>query len=182
MRHSASMSYIGQDCNVQDSRCSCENFSHNWLFVRESIGEAISQHRGSRNPSWDGNAFRITGFLWWETPATGGCPTLEWRHKGLDSVSNHQPHDCLLNLYSDADQRKHQSSASMPYVREIHGGPVNSPHKLPVTRKMFPFMTSSWYKGQYCEEFWFFFLLLAWASLNQQLPVIWEPITLLWLQ
>ena len=23
--------------------------------------------------------------------------TLEWRHNGLDSVSNHQPHDCLLN-------------------------------------------------------------------------------------
>ena len=24
-------------------------------------------------------------------------PTLRWRHNGLDSVSNHQPHDCLLN-------------------------------------------------------------------------------------
>ena len=23
--------------------------------------------------------------------------TLGWRHNGLDSVSNHQPHDCLLN-------------------------------------------------------------------------------------
>ena len=23
--------------------------------------------------------------------------TLEWRHNGLDSISNHQPHDCLLN-------------------------------------------------------------------------------------
>ena len=23
--------------------------------------------------------------------------TLEWRHNGRDSVSNHQPHDCLLN-------------------------------------------------------------------------------------
>ena len=42
-------------------------------------------------------------------------------------------------VYSDADQRKHQSSASLAFVREIHRGPVNSPHKLPVTRKMFPF-------------------------------------------
>ena len=42
-------------------------------------------------------------------------------------------------LYSGADQRKHQSSASLAFVRGIHRGPVNSPHKWPVTRKMFPF-------------------------------------------
>ena len=42
-------------------------------------------------------------------------------------------------VYSDADQRKHQSSASLAFVRGIHRGPVNSPHKAPVTRKIFPF-------------------------------------------
>ena len=42
-------------------------------------------------------------------------------------------------IYSDADQRKHQSSASLAFVRGIHRGPVNSPHKWPVMRKMFPF-------------------------------------------
>ena len=42
-------------------------------------------------------------------------------------------------VYSVADQRKHQSSASLAFVRRIHRGPVNSPHKWPVTRKMFPF-------------------------------------------
>ena len=41
-------------------------------------------------------------------------------------------------IYSDADQRKHQSSASLAFVRGIHRGSVNSPHKWPVTRKMFP--------------------------------------------
>ena len=41
-------------------------------------------------------------------------------------------------LYSGADQRK-QSSASLAFVRGIHQWPVNSPHKGPVTRKMFPF-------------------------------------------
>ena len=40
---------------------------------------------------------------------------------------------------SGADQRKHQSSASLAFVRGIHRWPVNSPHKWPVTRKMFPF-------------------------------------------
>ena len=42
-------------------------------------------------------------------------------------------------VYSGADQRKHQSSASLPFVWGIHRWPVNSPHKGPVTRKMLPF-------------------------------------------
>ena len=42
-------------------------------------------------------------------------------------------------IYSGADQTKHQSSASLAFVRGIHRWPVNSPHKWPVTRKMFPF-------------------------------------------
>ena len=44
---------------------------------------------------------------------------LQWRHNGRDRVSNHQPHDCLLH--------------------RLFRGPVNYPHKWPVTRKMFPF-------------------------------------------
>ena len=42
-------------------------------------------------------------------------------------------------VYSDADQRKHQSSASLAFVRGLHRGPVNPPHNWPVTRKIFPF-------------------------------------------
>ena len=42
-------------------------------------------------------------------------------------------------VYSGSDQRKHQRSASLAFVRGIHRCPVNSPHKGPVTRKMFPF-------------------------------------------
>ena len=42
-------------------------------------------------------------------------------------------------VYSGTDQRKHQRSASLAFVRGIHRGPVNSPHKWPVTRKMFLF-------------------------------------------
>ena len=41
-------------------------------------------------------------------------------------------------VYSDADQIKHQSSESLSFAREIHRVPVNSPHKWPLTRKMFP--------------------------------------------
>ena len=39
-------------------------------------------------------------------------------------------------VYSDADQRKYQSSASLAFVWVIHWWPVYSPHKWPVTRKM----------------------------------------------
>ena len=40
---------------------------------------------------------------------------------------------------SGADQRIHQSSVLLAFVRGFHRRPVNSPHKGPVTRKMFPF-------------------------------------------
>ena len=42
-------------------------------------------------------------------------------------------------VYSGTDQRKHQSSALLAFVRGIHWGPVNSLHKGPLTRKIFPF-------------------------------------------
>ena len=61
--------------------------------------------------------------------------SLQWRHNELDGVPNHQPHDSLRN----ADQGKPKSSASLAFVRGSHRWPVNSPHKGPVTRKMFPF-------------------------------------------
>ena len=42
-------------------------------------------------------------------------------------------------IYWGADQRKHQSSPSLVFVRRIHRWPMNFPNKWPVTRKMFPF-------------------------------------------
>ena len=49
-------------------------------------------------------------------------------------------------VYSGVDQRKHQSSARQAFVRGIHRWPANSPHKWPVTRKIFPFddVTMCW--------------------------------------
>ena len=42
-------------------------------------------------------------------------------------------------VYSGSDQRKHQSSTSLAFVRGIHQSSVNSTYKGPITRKMFPF-------------------------------------------
>ena len=44
-----------------------------------------------------------------------------------------------LTVYPRRRSKKNQSSASLAFVRGIHRSPVNSPHKGPVTRKMFPF-------------------------------------------
>ena len=53
-------------------------------------------------------------------------------------------------VYSGADQRKHQSSASLAFVQGIHLWPVISPHRGPKTREMFPFddvIMYPWQKG-----------------------------------
>ena len=65
--------------------------------------------------------------------------TLQWHHNGPDGVSNHQPHDCLFNRLLRRRSRKTPKLR----VTDLCAGnsPVtgNSPHKRPVTRKMFPF-------------------------------------------
>ena len=45
----------------------------------------------------------------------------------------------IVFFFSGANQRKHQSSTSLAFVSGIHRWPVDSPHKGPVTWKMFPF-------------------------------------------
>ena len=57
----------------------------------------------------------------------------------LDSVSNHQSYDCLLNrLFRRRSKKTLKLRVTGLFVGNSPG-PVNSPHKGPVTRKMFPF-------------------------------------------
>ena len=63
----------------------------------------------------------------------------QWRHNDHDSVSNHQPHGCLLNRLF---RRRSKKTSKLRFTGLCVGnspGPVKSPHKGPVTRKMFPF-------------------------------------------
>ena len=65
-------------------------------------------------------------------------------------------------VYSDAVQRKHQSTVSLAFVpvhHFVHRGPVTSPHKWPVTQKMFPF-NDFIMSGIYFQK-----LLCLWQSL-----------------
>ena len=55
--------------------------------------------------------------------------TLQWRHNEHDGVSNHQPHDYLLNRLFKAQIKENSKNR----------WPVNFPHNGSVTRKMCPF-------------------------------------------
>ena len=52
-------------------------------------------------------------------------------------------------VHSGTDERKHQSSVSLAFVRGIHRWLVNSLHKGPVTQKMFPFDDIIMQKGHF---------------------------------
>ena len=65
--------------------------------------------------------------------------TLLWRHNGSIGVSNHQPHDCLLNR---SFGRRSKKTSKLRVSGHCAGNsPVTGelPHKWPVMRKMFPF-------------------------------------------
>ena len=65
--------------------------------------------------------------------------TLHWGHNRHDASQITSLIIVYSTVYSGADERKQQSSASLAFVRGIDRWPVNSPQKWPVTRKMFPF-------------------------------------------
>ena len=70
--------------------------------------------------------------------------TVKLRHYGdviMGAIASQMTSHTIVysTVYSDADQRKYQSSTSLAFVCGIHQGPMNSPHKWPVTRKIFPF-------------------------------------------
>ena len=64
---------------------------------------------------------------------------LHWCHNDHDGVSNHQPHGCLLNRLFGHRSKKTSKLLVTGLCARNSPGPVNSPHKGPVTRKMFPF-------------------------------------------
>ena len=74
------------------------------------------------------------------------------------------------SLYSGADQRKHQSSASLAFDRRIHRWPENSPHKGPVTRKIF--RLDDVIMRSLCprSSFWRWFLTYSIFSCEQAAP------------
>ena len=101
----------------------------------------------------------------------------------MSAVASHitSPKIVYSIVYSGADQRKHQSSASLAFVRGIHRWPMNSPHKGPVTRKMFPF-DDVIMKCPHVDGITFrrllYWVLSTWQllmGLLTRIPSIWRP-------
>ena len=100
---------------------------------------------------WNGNVFIVTKsaapeiISFRQTLAQSVANTrnkyksLRWRHNGCDNVSNHQPHDCLLNGLFRCRSKQTSKLRATGLCAGVRRGPVNSLHKWPVTRKMFPF-------------------------------------------
>ena len=94
--------------------------------------------------------------------------TLPWRHNECDGVSNHRRLACLLIRLFKRRSKKTPKLRVIGFMR----GPVNSPHKGPVTHKMFPFddfiMKSLW--GN--ERVSFQFLpkhIILWRHIHEQI-------------
>ena len=123
---------------------------------------------------------------------------LHWRHNDHDGVSYHQPHGCLLKRLF----RRRSKKTSKRHVTGLcvgnSPGPVNSPHKGPVMRKMFPFddviMHWAWLLVDSPEDshpirlnntdHWWFFRLHPEQAVEQtvELPIKWDAMTLMWRQ
>ena len=79
--------------------------------------------------------------LWYCIDTSHPSPVLHYDDVKMGAIASQITSLTIVcpTVYSNADHRKHQSAASLAFVRGIHRGPVNSPHKWPVMRKMFPF-------------------------------------------
>ena len=97
---------------------------------------------------WRNNDVIVTSCVHWGRLAGGyqEChdetwtdAPLRWRHNDHAGVSNHQPHGCLLNRLFRHRSNKTSKLCVTGLWAGNSPGPVNSPHKGPVTRKMFPF-------------------------------------------
>ena len=64
---------------------------------------------------------------------------LQWSHNRRDGVSNQQPRHCLLNRLFRSRSKKTSKLRVTGLCVGNSLGPVNSTHKWPVTRKLFPF-------------------------------------------
>ena len=123
-----------------------QNGSHHWfchLFVAKPLPEQLVCYQFvnvSENRCWQCSCCPIFECRWWTICLMYGGPlSLQWRHNGRDSVSNHQPRDCLLNRLFRRRSKKTSELRVTGLCVRISPGPVNSPHKWPVTRRMFPF-------------------------------------------
>ena len=79
--------------------------------------------------------------LWHSWPSICRPYGTHYRDAIMDGIASQITSLAIVSwtVYADADQRKHLSSASLAFLWGIRRWPVNSPHRWPITWKMFPF-------------------------------------------
>ena len=107
---------------------------------------------------------KINGESFWH-------PSLHWRHNDHDGVSNHQPHGCLFNRLFRRRSKKTSKLRVIGHCARNSPGPVNSPRKGVVTRKMFPFGDVIMYKWQVIK---IFFHLNPWRWIMGCYVITWQ--------
>ena len=120
-----------------------------WGHANHSISQCLYTHiRGTGQPLF-------ISYDWPRWPASCSI-SLHYDDVIMDSIASQITSLTIVysTVHSGADQSKHQSSASLAFVWEIHRWPVNFPHKWPITRKMFPFEdVIMHYTGFCCDLF-----------------------------
>ena len=135
---------------------------------------------------------RTVGHLLW-LQRCAGCVIPHYSDVTMDTMASQITSLTIVysTVYSSAHQRKHQSSKPLAFVRGIHRRPVNSPHKGPVTRKMFPFNDvimirilpiSFWRMGRgcgwwSCMRLWDPVWKLAYNTRSKSLIITFHPAT-----
>ena len=121
-----------------------------WIWLMNIFAtHAIDQQNGNRISCISSDTFSFV--IFWrntrvkacnKTPTYGnGTRTCHYSDVIMGAMASQITSLSVVysTVYSGGDQRKHQSSSSLAFVRGTHRWPVDSPHKWPVTRKMFPF-------------------------------------------
>ena len=102
---------------------------------------------------------------------------LQWRHNGHDNVSNHQPHDCLLNRLF----RRRSKKTSKLRVTGLCAGNSPGAGEFPSQMASYAENVSMFpHKASDAELWWF-----RWSASEQavkntiETPVIWDTIALI---
>ena len=155
-----------EHCRIHDSGRGrgdiCEKYRLNWWLKLEN--KISNLHKNNLQFSF---VLLATTMYFTRQP-------LRWRHNDHAGVSNHQPHGCLLNRLFGRRSKKTSKPRVTGLCAGNSPGPVNTPHKGPVTRKMFPFDDVIMIQREISNEVmtkWSKMWLVPWRQLKKRMQI-----------
>ena len=122
---------------------------------------------------------------WWNPEPTWRLAppfirSLQWRHIEHDCVSNHQPHDCLLNCLFNCRSKK----TSKLRVTGLYEGNSSVTGEFPAQSANYAENVSIWWRHHVCLKFWLgaiLYIIMTSAS-AQRSPTASAPVmmTTIW--